>query len=108
MVTGGLRVGVHLIPNLRGHRRHIRMTRQVRRNEIQQPFDVSGGGPVEPGVRRLVLLSVVHSGSKAARRRIVPGSIKNESYIGTSADGKFHGAKLGAIVRFRNMQVSAL
>ncbi len=36
-------------------------------------------------------------GSKAARRRIVPGSIKNESYIGTSADGKFHGAKLGAI-----------
>jgi len=36
-------------------------------------------------------------GSKAARRRIVPGSIKNESFIGTSADGKFHGAKLGAV-----------
>jgi hypothetical protein len=36
-------------------------------------------------------------GSKAARRRIVPGSIKNESYIGTSADGKFHGAKIGAV-----------
>ncbi len=36
-------------------------------------------------------------GSKAARRRIVPGSIKNESFIGTSADGKFHGAKIGAI-----------
>jgi len=36
-------------------------------------------------------------GSKAARRRIVPGSIKNESYVGTSADGKFHGAKIGAI-----------
>ncbi len=35
--------------------------------------------------------------SKAARRRIVPGSIKNESYIGTSADGKFHGAKIGAV-----------
>jgi len=36
-------------------------------------------------------------GSKAARRRILPGSIKSESYIGTSADGKFHRAKLGAI-----------
>jgi len=36
-------------------------------------------------------------GSKAARRRIVPGSIKNESFIGTSADGKFHGAKIGAV-----------
>ncbi len=35
--------------------------------------------------------------SKAARRRIVPGSIKNESFIGTSADGKFHGAKIGAV-----------
>jgi len=36
-------------------------------------------------------------GSKAARRRIVPGSIKNESFVGTSADGKFHGAKVGAV-----------
>ena len=34
-------------------------------------------------------------GSKAARRRVVPGSVKSESFVGTSKDG-FTGVKLGA------------
>lgn len=35
-------------------------------------------------------------GSKQARRRYIPGSLKAESHVGTSADGKFTGAKIGA------------
>lgn len=34
--------------------------------------------------------------SKTARRRYIPGSLKSESYVGKSADGKFTGAKVGA------------
>ncbi len=35
-------------------------------------------------------------GSKRVRARYIAGSLKSESHIGTSADGKFTGAKLGA------------
>lgn len=32
----------------------------------------------------------------AARKSYVAGSVKSESYVGTSADGKFKGVKVGA------------
>lgn len=35
-------------------------------------------------------------GSKTARRRYIPGSLQRESHLGTSADGKFTEAKIGA------------
>ncbi|WP_019744566.1 hypothetical protein [Rhodococcus erythropolis] len=38
-------------------------------------------------------------GSKAMRKRYVSGSLQDHSRIGTSADGKFTGAKVGAVYR---------
>lgn len=35
-------------------------------------------------------------GSRAARRRLVPGSVRAESHLGTTRDGKWTGAKVGA------------
>ncbi|MFC9790857.1 hypothetical protein [Rhodococcus sp. NPDC127528] len=57
-------------------------------------FAETAGGPLAGAAAGAAVGGLL--GSKTARKRLVAGSIPRESFIGTTKDGKWTGAKIGA------------